>query len=103
MTSNTPSDERRTSEIKQENRRTERTPKERPERGPDPDTLEGPGDRQETKRGRRAQQDHAPRRTLTGERPDTHPIKPRSTEPPGPPEARPLQRAALRVPVSRKI
>ena len=35
--------------IEQENRRTERMPKERPERGPDPDTLEGPGDRHEAK------------------------------------------------------
>ena len=35
--------------IEQENRRTERMPKERPERGPDPDTLEGPGDREEAK------------------------------------------------------
>ena len=36
-------------QIQSENRRTERMPKERPERGPDPDTLEGPGDRQEAK------------------------------------------------------
>ena len=36
-------------QIQSENRRTERTPKERPERGPEPDTLEGPGDRQEAK------------------------------------------------------
>jgi len=35
--------------IEDEDRRTERMPKERPERGPDPDTLEGPGDRQESK------------------------------------------------------
>jgi hypothetical protein len=64
MTSNTPSDERRTSEIKHENRRTERTPKERPERGPDPDTLEGPGDRQEAK----GEEDARNKTTRRGER-----------------------------------
>ena len=42
------SDKRR-EEIATENRRIERQPKERPQRGPDPDTLEGPGDRQESK------------------------------------------------------
>jgi hypothetical protein len=35
--------------IASENKRTERMPKERPERGPEPDTLEGPGDRDEAK------------------------------------------------------
>ncbi|MGE5616267.1 MAG: hypothetical protein ACM3X5_05070 [Bacillota bacterium] len=30
-------------------RHAERSPKERPQRDPDPDTLEGPGDRQEAK------------------------------------------------------
>ena len=38
--------EDRKSAIEQENKRTE---KDRPLRGPDPDTLEGPGDRQEAK------------------------------------------------------
>jgi hypothetical protein len=42
------SDERK-QQIESENRRTSRMPKERPERGPDPDTLEGPGDRDEAK------------------------------------------------------
>lgn len=42
------SDERK-QKIESENRRTERMPKERPERGPEPDTLEGPGDRNEAK------------------------------------------------------
>ena len=38
------SDKRRAEEIEAEKRR-----KERPQRDPDPDTLEGPGDRQEAK------------------------------------------------------
>ena len=42
------SDERK-QQIEAENLRTSRMPKERPERGPDPDTLEGPGDRDEAK------------------------------------------------------
>jgi len=41
------SDKQRKEEIKSENLRTEG--KERPQRGPDPDTLEGPGDRHEDK------------------------------------------------------
>jgi len=41
------SDKRRAEEIEAEKRRT--AGKERPERGPDPDTLEGPGDRQDAK------------------------------------------------------
>lgn len=41
------SDKRRNEEIEAENRRT--AGREVPQRGPDPDTLEGPGDRQEDK------------------------------------------------------
>jgi hypothetical protein len=41
--------DQRKRQIESENRRTERSAKEHPERGPDPDTLEGPGDRQEAK------------------------------------------------------
>ena len=41
------SDKRREDRIEAENRRT--AGKEQPQRGPDPDTLEGPGDRQEAK------------------------------------------------------
>jgi len=41
------SDKQHKEEIKSENLRTQG--KERPQRGPDPDTLEGPGDRQEEK------------------------------------------------------
>ena len=44
-----PKADERTTQIDAENRRTEQVRKERPERGPDPDTLEGPGDRQEAK------------------------------------------------------
>lgn len=44
-----PDSDKRKAQIESENRRTERVPRERPERGPDPDTLEGPGDRQEAK------------------------------------------------------
>lgn len=39
----------RKDKIDSENRRTSRVPRERPARGPDPDTLEGPGDRDEAK------------------------------------------------------
>ena len=42
-----PSD--RKDSIQAEHERASRMPKERPERGPDPDTLEGPGDRNEAK------------------------------------------------------
>ena len=64
MTSKSPSEERRTSQIDAENRRTERMPKERPERGPEPDTLEGPGDRQEAK----GEEDARNKTTRRGER-----------------------------------
>ncbi len=64
MTSKPPSEKRRTSEIDAENRRTERMPKERPERGPEPDTLEGPGDRQEAK----GEEDARNKTTRRGER-----------------------------------
>jgi hypothetical protein len=42
------SDERK-QQIVSENERASHVPKDRPERGPDPDTIEGPGDRQEAK------------------------------------------------------
>ena len=38
-------DDDRKSRIEAENRRPAGTPKEHPEGGPEPDTLEGPGDR----------------------------------------------------------
>lgn len=56
-------DERRAA-IEAENKRTEGMPKERPERGPDPDTLEGPGDRQEAK----GESDARAKTTRRGER-----------------------------------
>lgn len=57
------SDKRR-DEIDSENRRTEGGPKERPQRGPEPDTLEGPGDRQEAK----GEEDARNKTTRRGER-----------------------------------
>ena len=45
-------------------RHAERSPKEHPQRGPEPDTLEGPGDRQEAK----GEEDARNKTTRRGER-----------------------------------